>query len=74
MRSKLEPMKRAARTIKRYLYGILQYTRPPFTNAKTEGMNSKIQLIKHRARGYRNRENFRIAILFHCGGLNMDLC
>lgn len=74
MRSKLEPMKRAARTIKRYLYGILQYTRHPFTNAKTEGMNSKIQLIKHRARGYRNRENFRIAILFHCGGLNMDPC
>jgi transposase len=35
-------------------------------------MNSKIQLIKHRARGYRNRENFRAAILFHCGGL--DLC
>ncbi len=72
MRSRLEPMKRAARTMKRYLYGILQYARHPFTNARTEGMNSKIQLIKHRARGYRNRDNFRIAILFHCGGLNMD--
>jgi transposase len=53
---------------------ILQYTRHPFTNSKTEGINSKIQLIKHRARGYRNRENFRIAILFHRGGLNMDPC
>ena len=72
MRSRLEPIKRAARTMKKYLYGILKYTRHPFTNAGTEGMNSKIQLIKHRARGYRNRENFRNAILFHCGGLDMN--
>ena len=72
MRSRLQPIKRAARMMKRYLYGILKYTRHPFTNAGTEGMNSKIQLIKHRARGYRNRENFRIAILFHCGGLDLN--
>jgi len=38
----------------------------------TEGLNSKIQEIKYHARGYRNRENFRMAILFHCGGLDMD--
>lgn len=25
-----------------------------------------------RARGYRDRENFHLAILFHCGGLDMD--
>ena len=74
IRSRLAPVKRAARMMKKYLYGILQYTRYPYTNAKTEGMNSKIQLIKHRARGYRNRENFRNAILFHCGGLDMNPC
>lgn len=74
IRSRLAPIKRAARTMKRYLYGILKYARHPFTNARTEGMNSKIQLIKHKARGYRNRENFRTAILFHCGNLNMDPC
>jgi transposase len=72
IRSRLEPIKRAARMMKRYLYGILQYTRHPYTNAKSEGTNSRIQLIKHRARGYRNRENFRNAILFHCGGLDMN--
>ena len=72
MRSRLTPMKRAARTMKKYLYGILKYTNHPFTNASTEGMNSKIQLIKHRARGYRNRDNFRTAILFHCGRLDMN--
>lgn len=42
------------------------------TNAMTEGLNSKIQELKYRARGYRNRENFRLAILFHCGKLNMN--
>lgn len=72
IRSRLEPIKRAARMMKHYLYGILKYARHPFTNARTEGMNSKIQLIKHRARGYRNRDNFRNAILFHCGGLDMN--
>ena len=58
--------------MKRYLCGILKYTRHPFTNAEREGTNSGIQLKKHRARGYRNRDNFRTAILFHCGGLDMD--
>jgi hypothetical protein len=40
--------------------------------ALTEALNAKIQEIKYRARGYRNRENFRLAILFHCGGLDMN--
>jgi len=58
--------------MKRYLDGILGYLRNGRTNALTEGLNSKVQEIKHDARGYRNRENFRMAILFHYGGLNMD--
>ena len=72
IRSRLAPIIKAARMMRHYLYGILKYTRHRSTNAGTEGMNSRIQLIKHRARGYRNRENFRNAILFHCGGLDMN--
>ena len=63
---------RAARLMKGHLYGIPRYAEHRYTNAKSEGMNSRIQLLKHRARGYRNRENFRNAILFHCGGLDMN--
>jgi transposase len=74
IRSRLEPIKRAARLMKSHLYGILRYAEHRYTNAKSEGMNSRIQLIKHRARGYRNRENFRNAILFHCGRLDMNPC
>lgn len=41
------------------------------SNALTEEINSKIETIKRAACGYRNKENFRTAILFHCGKLNM---
>lgn len=39
------------------------------TNAVSEGINSKIQTIKKMAYGFRNRDNFKTAIFFHCGGL-----
>lgn len=69
--SQLPPV-RAAKTMKRHLSGILAYLKHPYTNALTEALNAKIQLIKYRARGYRNRANFTLAILFHCGKLDMD--
>jgi len=70
--SQLPPIIRAAKTLKRYLAGILAYLKHPYTNALTESLNAKIQLLKYRARGYRNRANFALAILFHCGKLDMD--
>jgi len=41
------------------------------SNAKAERMNGKIQEIKTIGRGYRRFENFRVAILFFCGGLSL---
>jgi transposase len=41
------------------------------TNAVAEGLNSKIMAIKRRACGYRNVENFKTAIYFFCGGLDL---
>jgi len=35
------------------------------------GLNAKIQWIKYTARGFRNRENFKTAIYFHCGALDL---
>jgi transposase len=69
--SRLAPMIEAARTLKRHLPGLLAYCRHRITNAVAEGMNSKIQLIKANSRGFRNFENYRAAILFHCGGLSL---
>ena len=72
--SRLVPIIEVARMMKRHIKGILGYLRSRQTNARAEAMNAKIQEIKYRARGYRNRANFRMAIMFHCGALDMNPC
>lgn len=69
--SRLPPIITAARILKRHLPGLLAYTKHRITNAVAEGTNGRIQLIKANARGYRNFAQYRIAILFHCGGLDL---
>jgi len=71
IRSRLAPIKKVARMLGRRLDNILTYLKHRITNAIAEGLNAKIQWIKYTARGFANRENFRIAILFHCGGLDL---
>ncbi|HEX9744219.1 MAG TPA: transposase [bacterium] len=39
-----------------------------------ESLNSRIAAVKLRACGFRNVENFRTAIYFYCGGLEMYPC
>jgi transposase len=72
MRSRLEPMKKVARMLQTHLENILTYLKHRITNAVTEGLNAKIQWIKYSARGYRDREAFKMAIYFHCGGLDLE--
>lgn len=45
--------------------------RTGITNARSEGVNVKIQGIKRTAKGFRNRDRFRDAIYFHLGGLHL---
>ena len=67
--SRLEPVIEAARTLKRHETGLLSYFAHRVTNAAAEGLNARIQAIRVSARGYRNRQHFKTAIYFHCGGL-----
>ena len=70
--SRLQPVIDVAYMIKRHLYGIRNYFAVArITNAAAEGVNSKIQTIKKMAYGYRNKEHFKTAIFFHCGGLQL---
>lgn len=69
--SRLAPVIAAAKTLKRHLPNLLTYFRHWITNATSEGINSKIQMVKLMACGYRNREHYKTAILFHCGGLDL---
>ena len=57
--------------IKRHLPNVLTYFRHRITNAMSEGVAAKIQALKKMANGFRNRDNFKTAIYFHCGGLDL---
>lgn len=69
--SRLEPMRRAAHTIKEHWQGVAHAITKGVTNACTEGLNNKIERIKRDAFGFRNKDRLRTAILFHCGGLSL---
>ena len=69
--SRLAPMIDAAKMIARHLPNILTYFSHRISNAVAEGLNSKIATIQKRACGYRNAEHFKIAVYFHCGGLDL---
>jgi transposase len=67
--SRLQPVVKVAAMIRRHLPGVMAYFTHPITNSASESLNSTIEMIKKRAFGFRNFDNFRVAILFRCGGL-----
>jgi len=71
IRSRLEPIKRVARMIKKHWEGVINAATTDVTNARAEALNSRIQWVKKMACGFRNRENYRYAIYFHLGGLDL---
>jgi transposase len=71
VRSRLRPMIDKARMIQRRFENIVTYLKHRITNAASESINSKIQWVKYTARGFRNKTNFKTAIYFHCGGLEL---
>lgn len=73
-RSRLTDMVKLARTIRKHLWGIINAITLSASNGKSESMNSRIQKIKARSNGFRNRERFRNAIYFHLGGLELYPC
>jgi transposase len=72
MRTRLEPMKRVARILGVHLVNILTYLTHRITNAISEALSAKIQWIKYSARGYRDRESFKMAVYLYCGGLDLE--
>lgn len=69
--SKLNPMIAAAKTIQRHFPNVLTCLRHRITNVPAEGLNSRIQMVKEMACGFRNREHYKTATYFHCGGLDL---
>jgi transposase len=73
VRSRLEPIKRFAKTVKAHWDGILRYFYSRLTSGAMEGINSRIQEIKRRARGFKNIHNFIAMIYLETAGLDFAL-
>jgi transposase len=71
IRSRLEPIKKVARTVKRHRDGILRWFDSKIANGLIEAINSLVQAAKAKARGYRSLRNL-IAITYLIAG-KMDL-
>ena len=69
--SRLQPIRKAAQTVKTHIDNIVTYARHRITNALGEAINGKIEKVKRMACGFRNRSHYRTAIYFHCGGLDL---
>lgn len=54
------------KTLLKWKEEILNYFSSNLTNARLEGFNCKASLLKRRAYGYRNTENYRIQLLNAC--------
>jgi transposase len=70
-RSRLTPVKKVADMIKSRIENVVSYCRHHITNGVAEGINSKIMTIKRKCCGFKNIDNFKTAIFFHCGGLDL---
>jgi len=70
-RCRLEAVKKVGKMLREYLWGVLNAIAARVSNAMLEAKNARIQWVKKMACGFRNRERFRMAILFHLGGLEL---
>ena len=71
--SRLEPVKKAAQTIKRHWDGVLRWKQSQISNGILEGLNSLVQAAKAKARGFKTFRHFRIIVFLLTGKLDFSL-
>lgn len=64
-------MRNVAKSIRKRLYSILNAMKHRVSNGNAGSLNSKIRLLRIKARGYRTRVRFKLGVMFHYGKLNM---
>lgn len=69
--SRLEPMKKVAKTLKNHKDKILLFFQFRYTNAICEGINSMIQASKRKARGFHTFEGYSAMIYLVAGKLKL---
>jgi transposase len=73
IRSRLDPIKEAARTVMRHRDGILAWFDSRIANGLIEGINSLIQAAKAKARGYRSTRTLKAITYLIAGKLDLRL-
>jgi transposase len=73
IRSRLEPIKAAAKTLMRHKDGILAWFESRIANGLIEGINSLVQAAKAKARGYRTTRNLKAVTYLMAGKLDLRL-
>jgi len=71
--SRLEPIIKAAKTVKRHWDGIVKWYESRINNGILEGLNSVIQAAKSKARGYKTFKNYKIIVYLLTGKLDFSL-
>jgi transposase len=71
--SRLAPIIKAAKTIKRHWDGIVRWYESKINNGILEGLNSVIQAAKSKARGYKTFKNYKIIVYLLTGKLDFSL-
>jgi len=61
--SRIEPVKKAAKTLKNHIDNIVTYAKHRITNALSESINAKIEKFKRMACGFRNRAHYSSTLL-----------
>ena len=69
--SRLPAVIAAAKKLYRHRAKLLNYFRVRLTNAMSESINGRIEKLNRIAHGYRNTANFKVAVLFRFGGLDL---
>lgn len=69
----VNPLKKAAQSIRAHAKGILNYFESALTNGLLEGINSLIQAAKSKARGYRSTRYLKTIIYLVAGKLDFAL-
>lgn len=71
--SKLEPIIKAAKTVKKHWDGIVKWYESKINNGILEGLNSVIQAAKSKARGYKTFKNYKIIVYLLTGKLDFSV-
>lgn len=71
LKSRLEPMRKFARTLREHQADILPFIETRLTNATGEGINRVLQMVKQRASGFANLDAFTDLIFLVAGDVDI---